>query len=109
MLAKSNEIRNISPKDNYFWVLERLPIEKGAIWNKWMHKIKYHTDGTVERLKLRLVAKVYIQVQDEDFIEISAHTSNVPIVLCQLAIVIGKRSRVLPNKCEQCFPHGELY
>ncbi|GJV45514.1 retrovirus-related pol polyprotein from transposon TNT 1-94 [Tanacetum coccineum] len=40
---------------NGTWVLEDLPHGKKAIGCKWVYKIKYHSDGTIERYKARLV------------------------------------------------------
>ncbi|GKD42806.1 retrovirus-related pol polyprotein from transposon TNT 1-94 [Tanacetum coccineum] len=40
---------------NGTWVLEDLPHGKKAIGCKWVYKIKYHFDGTIERYKARLV------------------------------------------------------
>ena len=42
-------------EDNGTWVMESLPPVKKALGSKWVYKIKYHSDGSVERLKARLV------------------------------------------------------
>ena len=46
-------------KQNYTWTLEYLPDGKKAIGSKWVYKIKYYSNGTIERYKARLVAKGY--------------------------------------------------
>ncbi|CAL1356540.1 unnamed protein product [Linum trigynum] len=39
------------------WTLEYLPPGKRAIDSKWVYKVKFNPDGTVDRYKARLVAK----------------------------------------------------
>lgn len=52
---------------NKTWEIVDLPPRKKAIRNKWVYKIKYHADGTVDRFKARLVAKGYTQNYGIDF------------------------------------------
>lgn len=42
-------------KANETWVVEDLPTDKKALGCKWVYKIKYNSDGTIEKLKVRLV------------------------------------------------------
>ncbi|XP_041002728.1 uncharacterized protein LOC121248343 [Juglans microcarpa x Juglans regia] len=48
---------------NQTWELTDLRPGKVLIDCKYVYKIKYNSDGTVERLKVRLVAKCYIQLE----------------------------------------------
>lgn len=48
-------------EDNKTRMVVNLPREKNAIDSKWVYKIKYQTNGEVERFKGRLVAKDYSQ------------------------------------------------
>lgn len=47
------EIRAL--EDNGTWTIEDLPMGKKAIGCKWIYKIKYNADGSIERHKARLV------------------------------------------------------
>ena len=46
---------------NNTWSLTTLPQDKHSIGCKWIYKIKYRFDGSVDRYKARLVAKGYTQ------------------------------------------------
>ena len=42
-------------EDNGMWIVKPLPPDKKAIRCKWVFRIKYNADGTVERYKVRVV------------------------------------------------------
>ena len=54
---------------NHTWSLTVLPKGMHSIGCKWIYKIRYKSDGSVERYKARLVAKGYTQHDGLDFIE----------------------------------------
>jgi hypothetical protein len=56
-------------QDNNTWVLTPLPPGKKAIGCKWVYKVKYKVDGTIERYKAQLVAKGYTQCEGLDYHE----------------------------------------
>lgn len=58
-----------SLEKNHTWTLTELPLGKNVVGCKWIYKIKYKPEGSVERYKARLVAKGYSQVYGVDFSE----------------------------------------
>jgi hypothetical protein len=70
--AMAKEIQAL--ESNNTWVVCPLQEGKSAIGCKWVYKIKYHSDGTIERHKARLVANGYTQVQGIDY-----HDTFVPV------------------------------
>jgi len=49
------EIRAL--EENQTWTIEDLPPRKKPINCKWVYKVKYKSDGTIERFKARLVVR----------------------------------------------------
>ena len=52
---------------NNTWILTSLPPNKKPISCKWVYKVKYKSDGSVERYKARLVAKRFTQKEGIDY------------------------------------------
>ena len=53
--------------DNGTWDLVRLPAGKKAIGCCWMFRVKVNPDGSIVRLKARIVAKRYAQTYGVDY------------------------------------------
>lgn len=55
-----------SLEKNNTWKLTHLPESKKAIRSRWVFKIKYKVNGSIERYKAHLVAKGYTQTEGID-------------------------------------------
>lgn len=51
---------------NHGWDITDLPPGKRAISSKWIYKIKFKLDGTIERFKARFVVRGFSQIKDKD-------------------------------------------
>lgn len=52
---------------NETWTLEKLPLGAKALGSKWVYRLKFKSDGTLERHKARLVALGNHQKEGIDF------------------------------------------
>ena len=54
------------------WIYTLLPVGQKTIGCKWVFKVKYHPDGSIERYKARLLAQGFSQVHRIDYTKIFA-------------------------------------
>ena len=65
---------------NKTWELVDLSTGKKSMKCKQVYTFKYRTHGTLERYKVRLVAKEYTQTYDVDYLEKFALVSTMNII-----------------------------
>lgn len=80
--AMDAEIQSII--SNNTWDLSELPVGKKVVGLKWIFKTKFNVQGSVAKLKARVVAKGYSQQHGVDFNEVfslAAHLETVRLLL----------------------------
>ncbi|XP_062100128.1 uncharacterized mitochondrial protein AtMg00820-like [Humulus lupulus] len=77
-------------EDNGTWTMEKLPPGKHAIGSQWVYKIKYNSNGSIERLKAHLVVFGNHQIVGIDYNKTFAPVAKIVTVRAFLAITASK-------------------
>ncbi|XP_010518640.1 PREDICTED: uncharacterized protein LOC104793917 [Camelina sativa] len=93
---------------NKTWTLEDLPKNKKAIGCQWVFHIKHHSDGTIERYKVRLVVLGNRQVAGVDYGETFAPVVKMTTVRSFLSVVAARNWEVHQMDVHNAFLHGDL-
>ena len=69
---------------NDVWEIVPRPQDKSVVASRWIYKIKYVADGSIEKFKARFVAKGYAQKEgidyEETFAPVAKYTSIISII-----------------------------
>jgi hypothetical protein len=105
--AMQTEIQALERNDA--WSMQRLPPGKKALGCKWVYRIKYHSDGTVERYKARLVVLGNHQVEGINYTETFAPVAKMVTVRTVLAVAAAKAWELHQMDVHNAFLHGDLH
>lgn len=104
--SMSDEIQALEA--NNTWSLVHLPPGKRALGCQWVYRIKYHSNGSVERFKSRLVALGNHQEEGIDYTETFAPVTKMVTVRAFLAIAASENWELHQMDVHNAFLHGDL-
>ena len=106
--CKAMDTKIITLELNQTWEVTDLPPGKKPVDCKYVYKIKYKSDGSVERFKARVVAKGYTQQEGIDNHETFSPVTKLVTVRCLLEIAAVKGWFLHQFDVNNAFLHGDL-
>ena len=102
----SEEIKAL--ETNNTWEIIDLPLGKKPISCKWVCRIKYNSDGSIQRYRARLVIRGDHQVEEFDYNETFAPVAKITSICCFLTDVVAKGWQLHQRNINSVFLHGDL-
>ncbi|KAL0320042.1 UNVERIFIED_CONTAM: Retrovirus-related Pol polyprotein from transposon RE1 [Sesamum radiatum] len=93
---------------NGTWIIADLLLSKNAIRCKWVYKIKYNSDGTIERFKTSLVVLENNQIEGIDYHETFAPVAKMVSIRTFLTVAAIRNWELHHMDVHNAFLHGNL-
>ncbi|GKD61280.1 ribonuclease H-like domain-containing protein, partial [Tanacetum coccineum] len=93
---------------NDTWEICDLPKDRKSIGGKWVFKIKYKSNGEIERYKARYVVKGYNQKEGIDFDETFSPVVKIVNVRCLINMAVQNNWSLFQLDINNAFLYGEL-
>ncbi|XP_073225659.1 uncharacterized protein [Cicer arietinum] len=105
-LAIQYELDALNSNDT--WELTIVPPNKSAIGCKWIFKLKFHVDGSIECYKAQLVAKGFSQTEGLDYLETSSLVVKMTTLRLLLSVTTSNNWFLFQLDIYTAFIHGDL-
>lgn len=106
MSAMREEINAFAENDT--WDLVQLPTGKRAIDNRWVLRVKYKSDGSIDRYRARLVVRGIFQRAGLDYDETFSPVARYDAIRCVLAIAAKEKLVLGQFDVKTAFLHGDI-
>nr|GEU93286.1 hypothetical protein [Tanacetum cinerariifolium] len=93
---------------NNTWEIVDLPVGRKAVGSKWVWKIKYKSDGEIERYKARLVTKGFNQREGIYYDETFSYVVKIVTVRCLINLVVQSGWSLFQMDINNAFLYGDL-
>jgi len=104
--AMEEEINSL--RSNNTWSLVKIPKNARILDCKWVYRLKYKSDGSIERYKVRLCAKGYMQREGIDCHETFSPVVKYDSVRTLIALATEFDMHIQQFDVKTAFLHGEL-